>query len=455
MREYELIIDEALRKGISPVRATPFNAQVLRTCYGLRVGLAGLEHYSEKENPLDISLSYSWPFPQFITGDRYNLLIVRDSINHVDTIYSVSDDHSSVNYLTSIPKVTYGEGTLMEVADFGKFAFMTNGVIMMMYNSSFDTWDLVTSSTTIPMMRTVCNFKGQLVGGNVVSDWYDCGSSHYVWSKIGQANFVVDRYNLAGYRRDPYGGEVYHTRRLGNSVVGYSSEGIVMMSPVSDPAPTLRFDELSNVGLKNMGAMNGDFDQQVYVGEDNIVRRITEKGIEELGYESYVELLDEVIVQYDKKYKDFYIGDELTTYLLSPSGMTLIPQHPSAVWRKNKNTYMIPDTVNNYKSIIVTRPFDMGYAGQKTIFSIETDLVGVENAEVAVDYYSDQINYSSTPYRQLNDQGTTSFIVSGNAFVFRLRFDPDDMRIGYIKVRYKMTDLRTIRGVYAPPPRGQ
>ena len=27
--------------------------------------------------------------------------------------------------------------------------------------------------------------------------------------------------------------------------------------------------------------------------------------------------------------------------------------------------------------------------------------------------------------------------------------------IDYIKVRYKMTDLRGIRGVYAPPLRGQ
>jgi len=143
--------------------------------------------------------------------------------------------------------------------------------------------------------------------------------------------------------------------------------------------------------------------------------------------------------------------------LLSPKGLTEIPQHPSAVWRRNKETYCLPEIVDDYDALIVTSPFDMGYAGQKTVFSMETDILFVKDPEVAVSYYNDVLTFGTTDYVPLNDQNIAAIIVSGNAFDFRLRYDPlyDNSRLSYIVVRYKMTDLRGIRGVYAPAPRGQ
>lgn len=460
MREFELVIDEALRNGLSPFKMTPFNSQLLQECLGFRLGKVGLEKYEQKTNPLPgtTDVLYSWPFPQYITGERYNFLIVRDVlVNHEDVVYHISDDHLTVTHIFSVDVLTFGQGTLMEVADFGEYAFMTNGVIMIFWDPALGAWDKITASAVIPMMRTVCNFKGQLVGGNVVSAWHDCDETFYVWSKIGQMDFTPDSYNLAGYRRDPFGGTIHHVRRLRDNVVGYSSKGITLLSPVSSPTATFGFTELSDVGIKNQGAMNGDLNVQVYVGEDNILRRITEKGIEELGYENYMELLGEVIVQYDPKQKDFYIGDNVKTFLLTTNGLTEIPQHPSAVWRRDGETHMLPDTVDDYYQTIVTQPFDMGYGGQKTIFSMETDLLLGYKPEVAVDYYNNPTSYGTTSYVPLNDQNVASIIASGNAFAFRLRFQPDydNTRLSYIKARYKMTDLRGIRGVYAPPPRGQ
>ena len=460
MREFELIIDEALKIGLSPLLVTPTNSQLLKKCLGFRVGRSGLRVYQEKSNPLPaaLSLSYIWPFPQFIAGDAYNLLIVRTSTG--DNVYTVSDDHQTVTLAASIASATYGQGTLMEVADFGEYLFMTNGVVMIYWNVVTSSWTLITTSSVVPMMKAICNFKGQIVGGNIVSTWHDCDETFYVWSKIGQMNFTPDNYNLAGYRRDPHGGEVYHTMRLGDNVIGYSSEGITLISPVSSPAATFGFTELDNVGLINKGAVSGDLNRQVYLGEDYILREVTRQGIKELGYEYFMKQLagEDIIITYDKKYKDFYIGNSEKTFLLSPNGMTEIPQHPSAVWRRNNETYMLPDSVDNFEYTIGTWPFDMQFAGNKTVFSIESDLQYRDNPRVAVDYYNNPNEFSTTLYKPLNNQNIGGPIISGSMLGFNLKFKAicnADPQISYIKVRYKMTDLRGLRGVYAPPIRGQ
>ena len=463
MREFELIVDEAFKNGLSPERTIPFNTQVLLECLGFRCGKFGLEPYVEGENPLPSALDmyYSWPFPQFMSGEGYNFLIVRDSlINHEDVVYVIADDMTTITYMFSIDELTFGVGTLMEVADFGEYAFMTNGVIMIYWDTTISDWHEITSSATIPMMRTICNFKGQAVGGNVVSSWHDCDETFYVWSKIGEMDFTPDKQNEAGYRRCPYGGEVYHVRRLGDIVVGYSSKGIILMTPVASPIVTFGFKEVSDVGLHNRGAMNGNLSRQIYVGEDLIIREVTDKGVKELGYQQYMEQLsgEDIIVNYDKSKGDFYIGNSSKTYLLSANGLTEIPQHPSAVWRMDSdNVYMLPDTIDDYYPLITIEPFDMGYKGQKTIATIESDAFSVANPHAAVDYALDLESWNSTPFVPSNNMGIATITAAGNMFRFKLRFDNigSGFKIGYTKVRYKMTDLRGIRGVYAPPPRGQ
>ena len=460
MREFELIIDEALRKGLSPFNKAPFNTPVLLECLGWRVEKAGLAKYDLKENPFDvvIDVTPSWPFPQVVTGEMYNFLIVRDSlVNHEDVVYSFSDDHQTVTHIFSVDELTFGQGGLMQVADFGEYAIMMNGVVMIYWNV-LGAWNASLATATIPLMNALCNFKGQLVGGGVTTVWHDCDETFYCWSRIGSADFTPEESNEAGYRRCPFGGEIYHTRRLRNNVIGYSSKGITILSPVGSPSTTFGFTELSDVGLKNQGAMDGNLDMQVYVGEDDVLRKITQNGIEELGYEDYMsELGANVIVQFDKKYKDFYIGDGAKTFLLSPQGLSEIPQHPSAVWRRNNETYMLPDETDDYYQTVASYPTDMGYAGQKTIMEVETDLFMGHDNEAAVSYYLNPSSYSTTNYVPLNNQNIATIIASGNAFSIHLRCDPlyDNSRMGYIKARYKMTDLRGIRGVYAPKPRGQ
>jgi hypothetical protein len=459
MREFELVIEEALKKGLSPDQNIPFNSQWLYDCLGFRVGRQGLEAYKNLTKPFPsiFNIFYSWPYPQVLVGDSYSILIMRDSItNQEDLVYTISADHQTLTHLFSIDELTFGKGSLMEIADFGEYFVMVNGVITIVYNPTLTAWVPSLATSTFPLMKTICNFKGQLFGGGLKSPWYDCDETFYIWSKIGSADFTIDQDNEAGYRRCPFGGNIYHVRRLGDAIIGYSSKGITLINPTQS---TYGFKELDNIGLINQGAMNGDLNQQIYVGEDYILRRISSKGLEELGYQHLMEQLisNDIIVSYDPSNKDFYISDGVKTFLFSQYGMTRVGQNPSTVWRKNNQTYILPSTLSVEKPFICSEVFDMSYRGHKTVFVVESDAFSISEPEAGIDYTNNSTIFTNDIYKPINNQGIASNTVSGNNFRFRIRFSSinEDFKISYIKVRYKMTDLRGIRGVYAPPIRGQ
>ena len=467
MREFYTIIDDALLSGLKPEARTPRNSPVLHEALGLRIGKKAIEGIEFLYNPLPLGLTmhYSWPFPQFLKQERYKILVVRDSaINLEDVVYSLDENYNATQ-IFAIDELTYGKGTIMELADFGEYAFMTNGVIMIYWDVGIDDWREVTIHADIPMMRTVCNFKGQMIGGCVLSDWHGCDEKSIVWSRIGEANFTPYRKNEAGFRRDPFGGEVYHVRRLGDNVVVYTSAGITLMNPVSSPAATFGFKEIHNVGLKNRGAMNGDYRRHVFVDLENTAWVLSEEGLKELGYAEYISELNNAdnIINFNPYKGDFYISDGVKSLLLSPQGMTNYPHSVNAVWYDDEdghNLCGLPETVDGeIESLIVSHVIDMKYRGQKTIFSIELGASLLINAEVAVDWrMNSSLGFQRTAFVPVNNEGIATLIAAGTEFRVCVKSDhfiTGQSTLDYITLRWKMTDLRGLRGVYAAPPRGQ
>ena len=467
MREFYTTIDEALLTGLKTEIRVPRNSPVLHECLGFRIGKKAIEGIESLSNPLPVALDmhYNWPFPQFLKQESWKILVVRDAINMEDVVYSLDADYNATQ-IFAVDELTFGQGTLMELADFGEYAFMSNGVLMLYWDPTLVDWDEHVAIATIPMMRTVCNFKGQMIGGCVLSAWHDCDEKSIVWSDIGSVDFTPNRRNEAGYRRDPFGGEVYHVRRLGDNVVVYGSSGITMMSPVGSPAATFGFKELHGVGLKNRGAMNGDFNQHLFVDLENSVYKLNREGLKELGYIGYVEDLNagDNIVSFDQYKGDFYISDGTDSLLLSPNGMTNYPYEVSTIWYDDEDDNGLcglPETPNpmTHEPIVVSHIIDMGYRGQKTVFSIELGASEITDAEVAIDWrMSSAAAFQRTPFAPVNNEGVATLIVAGTEFRVCVKseaFVRDTSELDYITLRWKMTDLRALRGVYAAPPRGQ
>lgn len=461
MREFEVVIDEALTRGLRQDRRTQRNSQVLTECLGFRIGnaLEGLERIIDP-TPESVDMFYNWPFPQVLVGESYRILIVRDDINQEDVVYSLNSDYSVATQIFAVDQLTFGQGTLMELADFGEYAFMTNGVIMLYWDPSLLAWDKKTSIATIPMMRAVCNFKGRMIGGCVLSVWHDCDEKSIVWSKVGEANFTPGQDNTAGYRRDPFGGEVYHVRRLEDNVVIYSSKGVSLMYPVSDPTPTFGFKELKDVEVINRGAVGGNLNEHVFVDSDYYIWKLNDKGLNKLGYKEYMENLTggDIIINYNSNKGDYYISDGTTSYLLTSNGLTEHPNYSSAIWYDEGLKGLPGLDYSSDLPYLTTHVIDMGYRAMKTIFSVELGGIGGD-AEVSI-YYRNNINeaFEQTDYIPINNMGIASITISGVEFMISIRnadFTTSYSDLDYITIRWKMTDLRGLRGIYAAPPRGQ
>ena len=453
MREYELKIDEAFEKGLNPLTRSFDGAPYLDECYWFRLANGGLEMFKPFKSPflVNFNIVKAWPFPQVIQGEKYTLLFNKNE--DITEVYIV-DEESTTLISNTIP-----HSELFEVADFGLYAIATNGQRYLHLDVGPPiTWEVFTTTTAIPLVRTLINYNGQPVGGGVLSNWYNCDETFYIWGKIGEMDFTPDRRNEAGYRRCPYGGEVMNVRQLGNNIVGYSTKGITLMYPSESPIPTFGFKHMSDVGIINKGAVDGSKFKHVYVGSDYVLRLVTSEGIQELGYSIYMKRLEgQILVIHDKEKDDFYIGDGNHCFLLTSKGMTEVPQNFSALWRFGGEMVAIPDDIEGADGYIISATHDMGYRGQKTVFTIECDATRVEDLRASVDYSNALNDVNSSTLKPVNNQGIASVIASGNQFRFKLRLNPlyTDTKISYLKARYKMTDLRGIRGVYAPPLRGQ
>jgi hypothetical protein len=197
----------------------------------------------------------------------------------------------------------------------------------------------------------------------------------------------------------------------------------------------------------------------LFVNSNYKLCEVTDKGVNALGYQEYISRLagKDIIVSYNQTSKDFYISNGTITFLYSPQGLTEVSQHPSSVWYSENSQHMIPDTDDGRDPYLITESIDFGFRGSKTIFVLELGITNYDQALVAIDWIMDRVNSGITAWVGENYQGVINLIIAGTTFKVMLKLTgvTSDTIVSYIKVRYKMTDLRSIRGVYAPPPRGQ
>ena len=456
MRELELQLHDALRAGLKPEYSLPMQGLALVDCNGFRCGKLWLEGHRPLIDPLInyIDPVYNWPFPQVLSGSKFNILVVREEDQLEDRLYSLSPDGLKSEFIISLDWDVFGRGHWYDLADFGRFAVVANGQVMLNFDVSSNSWYV---DREAPVVETICNFNGQAVAGGVKTSWYDCDESYIIWSDIGNYDFTLNRGNKAGYRRDHFGGKVYRVKTLGNSVIVYSSAGLTQMLPVVEPAPAFGFSPISDIGLLCPSALAGSDNVHVFVDKNRNLCRLTGKDLEVLGYKHYMEeLSSKIVVSYDKLTKDFYIGDGQNTYLLSLYGLTRVKQNISTIWH-GEETFAAVGSHNDYPYFILFDEFDFGFRASKTLFSLELSAKNFSSARAAIQWRNGDEAFKATALKPFNRALWVSHIVSGTDFRIYVEFDEvsSETIVDYVKVRYKMTDLRNLRGIYAPPPRGQ
>lgn len=446
MREFEFTFDKALINGLRKDASQSINEQALTELYNARPGPLGITSYIPVTPPSNYALVIDWPFPQYFKGVHFDLLALRDRVYEgvVKVVHELD---------------VAGDEELWDFADFGKYGVLCKGSGTVWYRDVGGIgWG---PALSIPPCRTACAYNGQVVVGNLGpwGSWTDLGPGYLAWSDIGSAAFGLSRRNQSGFRRVEYDGEVVRVLPLLGSVVAYGYNGVGVLKPVTDPAATFGYINVGDFGIDSRFAVAGTRRMHVFVSSEGDLHKMSAEGNfpELIGYNEFLKpLLGQRLVVVASGNGDFYISDGTKGYLLTQYGLAEIYQRVTSVSFQRGQAVGVSDDSDDQEFRLTTGVIDFGLRGRKTTEVVEVGHQG-SGIEAAIDWRMDSSQaFQRTGWQALNTNGAAYLRASGVEFRVALRAAAfEDVKIDYIKLRYKMDDLRSIRGVYAPPPRGQ
>jgi len=338
-----------------------------------------------------------------------------------------------------LPEMADFEEFIVVIGDFG----ILHGTPTTGYTYSSDALD------TIPLARTCCNFRGQLILGDITTDWYGCGESFVVWSRIGEVDCTPAPNNEAGFMPVKDAGKVLKVRPSTSGVLVFGDAGVLLLPPVSSPAPTFGKRKLSDVGLMTREAIDGNELEYVFVGVDKKIYKVNSEGVQSLGYYSYINELEcpDIKVRFDALEREYYISDGDRCFLLTQYGLSELGQIVGELVSLGGITYGVLDETEDADDWwMLSGPVDFYQRGMKTLMMAESD---VDGAYVSVHVKNKGGEYVSSPVVQMNPWNTTTHMVTGQVFKVMIEgtLTPDILP-SYIKLRWKMVDFRSIRGRY-------
>ncbi len=278
---------------------------------------------------------------------------------------------------------------------------------------------------TIPAMGTVCNFNGQLIGGNISAcipvgnPWEAFAPDTIVWSAIGNFEFnpLVDR--TAGYYELLFpesGGKratIYKVLPMGSTINVYSDAGKISLVP-AQVGETFTYSPrmLSGLGIASGNHVAGDDYVQGFIDLNNdfwffehpnfnsdVGRSLTKVGFR-LQISDMIAFVppsgdSRLIVSYLPRDKRFYISNGNECLIINEFGGCKVFQSINSILiGHDKILYGAFKQSTDTEARIFTDSMDFGVRGLK---SVEAILAGVshssgEKSSAAVDW---RINKSS------------------------------------------------------------
>jgi len=435
VREFEWPFEEGLRKGLRNEEFSPAREQQLVECWNLRPRQTGLLPVVSITNPF--AQTINWPFPQVLVGRNFRVLA--DEI----TVYTCDDSWATTSRAGGILA-----GDCWDWAEFGDYLLMANGE-RMVRRTGGGVWSSATSWTDIPGMKTVCQFKGRAVGGNITTAWYDCGENYVVWSDIGSAVFTPDQKNTAGYAIVPYHGAVLRVLPLGDILLVYCENGVMAMKPSQQ---YFAMAELLPVGIPWKGAVGGGSSGHVFIDYNGELWKV-EPGpkVKKLGYQEYMTQLTagDIMVSYNAGEDEYYISDGSLTFLLTPFGLCQTYQLPTSLAFVDGQLVGVNSNGSDVEGRAVTDLVDFGIRSFKTVSVLEVGGFSSAGFRACVDWRSDNSgSFQRSTWLVSNPTGFVTPIVTANDFRLCVKSSSfSDMELRYIIARVKNVDRRAMRGV--------
>jgi len=447
MREFDILIEKPLLSGLRQFGQTQRNVGGLEKLVGIVPRENGLVAYDTLSKPgTDSLLDPDWPFPQIFVLRSVIVLITKTGF------YEVSSNWTSFTL-----KLSHASTDRYHCADFGDYVVFAGPDGVIKRDALTGTFSLHVADSTMPVFETACNYKGQLIAGNVTSSWHDCSTGHIIWSDIGSADFTITNKNEAGYIELPGGSDVLCVKRLGNYIIVYGENEVVALQAVIEPVPSFGIVELANFGPVTRNAVSGDNQEHCFIDTAGDLWKLdSDLKITKVGYKEYFSSLisNDVIISLDPRKRDYYIGSydgDPSGYILTQFGLAECFQAFTSVFIDSGALYGVAEESSSKYAELLIGIYDMGSRGLKTLQVLEFGAEATNDLYGYVSYRNDTTSsFSTTDPVILNPNGIVTIPTAG--VEFKLGFYStsfDELKLSNIRIRYKLTDKRSIRGKYA------
>ena len=445
MKEFNFPYNEGLHVGLLPNDRFRRNIPGLLECYNMKVDESGLVPYVAIIDPLTGAPTYSWPYPQLFDTTIGIFAASETGIYEADSGYNLTAK------ITSLPV-----GDIWHMADFYDYQVWVNGATCVVRDTTTGVFSV---ETLTHIVESVCNYKGQLIAGGFGGD----KGNWVAWSGIGKTYLTElldkeDQTNITGQMPVGWFGDVYCVKRLGEYVMVYGSGGVSALRPISSPVTGFGLRVMLQHGIAGKGCIGGDKHRHIFVDTEGYLWSATENiefrtvELKKLGYKNFMTNLGaaDIVINYDKLEKEFYISDGVRTYLLS-TGLSEIYQLPSGIVRVGSGLYgALHEAVDaDTSAFFTTNSFDMNLRAIKMISVLEIGCTG-SGMQAGVDYcYNTLGSYTRSTLKDVNAKGVVSPVVSGVDFKVHVTaplfsaFEVDSLLI-----RWKLNDKTAIRGTY-------
>jgi len=247
-----------------------------------------------------------------------------------------------------------------------------------------------------PTMGTICNFRGQCVGGAIVSSvspWNSLGMNSVAWSGIGNFMFDIESDVTAGFVVLPWkslngqgDGMVHKVLPLLDGVMVYGDGGKVFLQP-QYVTNILAYKQsiLPGLGIASGNHVAGNEHIHGLIDLHGDFWTLTNNGLTKLGYREYIrDILDQTdpindtrtIVSYLPRDDRFYISNGLRCLVINKFGAYTTNQFISSVGYAHTNTIYGTFVLGiDSKARIVTDALDYGSRGIKNVESVTFGLV--------------------------------------------------------------------------------
>lgn len=268
------------------------------------------------------------------------------------------------------------------------------------------------------------------------------------WSKIGEASFILDVTNDAGFRPMSWSGEIYAIKQLGKGAVVYGDNGITLMSPAQ---ATFAFRDLALIGLLARDAVCGDDTTHYFIDKKFQLWKLSAEGATYLNFSEYLGVLSNPVMHYDQFLKHVLISDSAHGFVLVAdklgSGYTQLSGY---VYESGSLLIAGPQLVTVEPLSFTTDILDFGRRSQKTLTNVQVGTDAPEQLEVAYDYrLGIRDAWRTTRYIRLNKEGIMYLPCVGIEFRIKLRSrHAVSCDIDYLNISFKTTDQRFSRSAY-------